>query len=236
MAAITGHDGNVVFAGGYVTNVHAWRITDNTGALDTTPFQPAGDSRTKAVAIGNWEGEYRCHQVATVVTDITATGGYYDTNAHSFSLEIVADDLITTPFGADYNTRISGLLSASGSYDCYIDDGVVLPTHGSTDTLTLTMALGASYSIPVLITSVESRVSADGSDRHLTINWESNGNFTETATPIIAATGAAEFTAEGGREYSGTILITRIGITMTAQRDAAEYTFGFVGNGDLAGA
>ena len=54
--------------------------------------------------------------------------------------------------------------------------------------------------------------------------------------PVIGVTGAAAFVAEGARKYTGDILINRIGITMTYAREAAEFTFGFLGNGDLTSA
>jgi len=233
MAGITGHDGSVTYAAGYTTNTHAWRVTDGGDTILTTPFAPAGDSVTRAAAISNWEGEYRTWQPGTVNTGLTMAGGYYVTNAHSYSLEITAEDLMTTPFGADYNTRISGLLSATGSYECYIDDTTTLPVRGTTDTITLTIDTGKSYEIPILIASVDVPVSADGGDRVLTVNWESSGNFTETgAVPLIASTGAAIFVAAGARQYSGTILVIRLGISQTATRDSAEWTIGFVGSGD----
>ena len=236
MAPITGHDGSVTFASGYTTYNFAWTITDGGASVETTPFQPPGDSITRSFAIADWSGEYRCRQVATVNTGLTLAGGYYAPRAHSFTLEMTAQDLLTTPFGANYNTRIAGLLSATGSYDCYLDNTVVLPQRGSSDTVTLTIDAGDTYTIPMIVREIGARVSTDGSDRHVTVTWESNGNFTETGTPIIGVGGAAVFIAEGGRQYSGNIIVTRIAISQTASRDIAEYTFGFVGNGDLTAA
>jgi len=236
MAAIAGHDGHVTFASGYTTNAHAWSITDGGASVDTTPFQPTGDWTTRALAIADWNGEYRCKQVATLATRLTAAGGSYDSNAHSFSLELSAQDLLTTPFGVDYQTRIAGLLGGTGSYDCYLDATATLPQRGDSDTITLTIDAGKTYGIPVVIREIEARVSTDGSDRHATITWESNGAITRAGTPLIGATGAATFLAVGGRTYTGDILITRIGISMAAARDIAEYAFGFAGNGDLTAA
>ena len=235
MAAIAGYNGTVVYGSGWVTNVHQWRVVNSTTAVDNTTFRPTGNSRTRRAAIGNWEGEYRCHQAVTVNTTVGILAGYV-TNVHSFSVNVVAEDLLTTVFGASWNTRISGLLSATGSYDCYVDDSVVLPVHGGADTLTLTIDAGLTLVLPVLIVSCEVRVGTDGSDRHVTMGWESDGDFAETGIPIIATTGPAEFIAEGGRQYSGDILVTGIDITGTAERDTAEWTITFVGNGAPANA
>jgi len=236
MAAITGHNGSVTFAAGYTDDAHAWRINDKNELPIVTPFAPAGDAEVRVAGIGDWDGEYRCWKQSTVSTDLTLAGGYYSTNAHSYSLELVCKDLLTTPFGADYNTRIGGLVSASGSYDCYLDGTTALPNSGNSDTITLTIAAGEKYEIPILIGNVEPRVSASGDDRHVVVSWESRGAITETAVPIIGVTGGAVFLAAGARQYSGAILVTRIGITMTYAREAAEYTIGFMGNGDLTAA
>lgn len=236
MAAITGIDGSVTFAAGYTTNAHAWRINDGGDLPDVTPFAPAGNAVVRVAGIGDWSGEYRCWEQATAATGVTMAGGYYTTNAHSFTLELTCADLLTTPFGADYNTRVGGLISATGGYDCYLDSVTPLPQRGSSDTLTLTIGAGETYDIPIYVGSVEARGSASGDDRHVTVNWESRGDITETAVPIIGVTGAAEFVAEGARKYTGNILINRIGINMTYAREAAEWTFGFAGNGDLTAA
>jgi len=237
MAAIDGIDGSVTFASGFVTNAHGWRINDGGDLTDTTPFGPTGNSRTRGFAIANWEGDYRCWQEATVSTGLTVAGGYYSTNAHAWSLEMTAEDLPTTPFGASYNTRMAGLLSASGSYDCYLDDTTALPNRGDTDTITLTIDAGMSYAIPIVIGNAEARVEAAGGDRHVTVNWESNGDFTETgAVPVVGVGGAAVFVAEGARQYSGDILIISVGIDMASTLDIAEFSFGFVGNGALTAA
>ena len=236
MAAIAGNDGSVTFAAGYTDDAHAWRI-NNTGDLPiVTPFAPAGDAEVRVAGISDWDGEYRCWKQSTVSTDLTMAGGYYTTNAHSASIELVCKDLPTTPFGADYITRIAGLVSASGSYDCYLDSVTPLPTRGSSDTITLTVDAGETYEIPILIGNVESRVSASGDDRHVVVSWESRGAITETTVPVIGVSGAATFVAEGARKYTGNILVTRIGISLTFAREAAEYTIGFMGNGDLTAA
>ena len=236
MAAINGYEGSVTFASGYTTSAHAWRISDAGDVIDITPFAPAGNAVVRAAAIGDWSGEYRCWEQATADTDLTMAGGYYTTNAHSFSINLTRADLLTTPFGADYNTRIGGLLSGTGSYDCYLDDTTPLPSRGSTDTITLVIAAGSTYEIPIVIGNVESRVGASGDDRHVTVNWESRGEITETGVPSITAAGAGEFVAEGGRKFTGDILLTSIDITLTYAREAAEWTFGFAGNGDLTAA
>ena len=236
MAAITGHDGSVTFAAGYTDDTHAWRINDAGDVPIVTPFGPAGDAEVRVAGIGDWSGEYRCWQQSTVSTDLTLAGGFYSTNAHSYSIELICKDLLTTPFGADYNTRIGGLVSASGSYDCYLDGTTPLPNRGSSDTITLTVDAGQTYEIPIIISNVESRVSASGDDRHVVVSWESRGEITETTVPVIGITGAATFVADGARRYTGDILITRIGITLTYAREAAEWTFGFMGNGDLTAA
>ena len=236
MAAITGHEGDVTFAAGHTTDVHAWRV-NNFGDLPiVTPFAPAGDAEVRVAGIGDWDGEYRCWQPSTVSTDLTMAGGFYTTNAYSYTIELVCKDLLTTPFGVDYNTRIGGLVSASGSYDCYLDDTTPLPTRGSSDTITLTVDAGETYEIPIYVGTVEDRVAASGDDRHVVVNWESRGEITATTVPVIGVTGAAEFVAEGARKLTGNILITRIGISLTYAREAAEWTLGFMGNGDLTAA
>ncbi len=237
MAAIDGITGNVVFAAGYTTNVHMWNATDSANSIDTTPFAPAGNSRTRITGLGEWSGTYACWQPATISTTLTVAGALYVANAHAYSVNITAEDLPTTPFGVSYRTRIAGLLSADGSYDCWLDDTVALPTNGSTDTLTITSDAGDTLVVPIVVISANPRVSADGSDREVTINWESNGDFVEAGNfPVIAATGNAEFIAQGGREYVGTILITGISITHNAARDTGDWTFTWVGVGPNAAA
>ena len=230
MAAITGIDGSVTYAAGWVTNAHYFRIKESAIVRERTPFAPAGNARQRDTGLRSWEGEYRCWQAATVNTDLAAASGYA-TNAHAYSIELVADDLLTTPFGATFQQRIAGLIAASGSYDCYLDSVTPLPTAGDTDTLTLTIDAGLTFTIPTVIADAESRASSEGADRHVVITWSSSGAWVSAGVPIIGTSGAATFVAEGGREYSGTILVTRIGINLTAQREIAEWTFGFVGNG-----
>jgi len=236
MAEIAGNSGSVTYAAGYTTNAHAWRITDGGVVWDRTPFGPTGNARVRAFGVADWSGEYRCWLPGTLNTDLTLAGGFYSTNAHSYSITVTSEDLPTTPFGVDYVTRIAGLNEASGSYACYIDSGVALPQRGSTDTLTLTLDVGLTYSFNILVESVDVGVAADGGEREITVNFQSTGDITEGAVPIISTTGAATFVAQGARQYSGTILVTSIGISMTAERDAAEYTIGFVGDGDLVAA
>lgn len=231
MAMIRGHDGTVTFAAGYTTLAHAWRATIGGETPDKTAFTPPGDARVVGAAINDWEGEYRCWQQGTVSTNLTLGAGFYSTNAHAYSIELVAEALPSTPFGANWNTYLSGLLAATGNYECYIDTVTVLPTRGNLENLTLTIDVGKTYVMPIVIGSVEARVSADGSDRHLTVNWASAGDIVETGVPTVGAAGAAELIADGGRKYTGNILITRIGINMTALKDVAEWTFGFKGNG-----
>ena len=236
MAAINGYEGSVTFAAGYTDSVHAWRIMDGGDMAIITPFAPPGNAVVRAAALGNWDGEYRCWKQSSISTGLTLAGGYYSTGAHSFTLSLTAEDLITTPFGANYNTRIAGLLSATGSYDCYLDDTTPLPSRGSSDTITLTVDAAETYVIPIIINTAEARVGAAGDDRHVTISWESRGEIVETGVPVVGVSGAAEFVAKGARKYNGNIVVLSVGISMTYAQEAAEYTIGFSGNGDPAGA
>ena len=123
MATVNGIDGDVTYAAGYVDEVHRWSVSDSTPSLDTTPFGVNWRARPRG-AISDWSGEYSCWKSATINTDFATAGDFYsDDTVHSFSLSLTADDLINTPFGVSYNTRQVGLLSGTGSYIAYIDDG-----------------------------------------------------------------------------------------------------------------
>jgi len=60
MPPISGKTGSVTYAAGYTTNVHDWEADDSTEILDTTPFSPPGDYRTKIVGLHDWKVTYSC--------------------------------------------------------------------------------------------------------------------------------------------------------------------------------
>jgi len=58
MAAINGMIGNVSMSGAYVTNVHQWEADLTAEALDTTPFSPTSNYRTRIAGLKDWSGSF----------------------------------------------------------------------------------------------------------------------------------------------------------------------------------
>jgi len=232
MAVIDGETGSVTFASGYTTNAYAWTARPSTNILDITTFSPTGSYTMAAAGLKDWEGTYRCRKQATANTTLSAAGSAYDNNAFRFEVECTCNPLQTTTFSATYHSRIAGLLSARGSWTCYIDDTQALPEAGTSDTLTFTLDTGESYAIPLIVESVDVEVVADGSGRQLTCNFVNNGEITVSGgAPVAGETGSATFVAKTGREYSGNILITSVRIALDAAREEADFTFTWVGAG-----
>ncbi len=80
MAAINGMTGNVAITGGYVTNVHQWEADITAEALETTPFSPTSNYRTRISGLLDWNGSFTCWtddttplEEAGVVAAITLT-------------------------------------------------------------------------------------------------------------------------------------------------------------------
>lgn len=109
----------------------------------------------------------------------TLAGGY-TTNVFQWEAELTAESLDTTPFNptGGWRTRIVGLLSMRGSYQCWIDDTTTLPVGGVAGAVALTADTGRTYSGNVIVTSARVGVAADGSQRVMTCSFESNGQIT----------------------------------------------------------
>ena len=75
MAAVTGRDGNVTLAGGYVTNVQRWNLDYVADAVETTDFTVAGPTypRTYIPGLSGWSGSYDCF--ADDAIPVVAPGG-----------------------------------------------------------------------------------------------------------------------------------------------------------------
>ncbi len=229
---IAGHDGSVTFASGYVANAHQWAARVGGTIIDTTPFTPTSDYRTRATgALQRWAGSYKCKQTITAATNIA--GPAYIAFPVAYTLNLECEALDSTKFTDTAVTYIAGLLTANGTYDTYVGDTTALPAAATTATGVFTVDTGKSWSIPLIIgDEITVTIAADGSSRIATIPWQSTGVVTPTGVvPTIAATGAATFVSYTGRQYSGTILITRITFSARADRSEGEYTIEFVGSG-----
>ncbi len=237
MAVISGSTGSVTFASGYTTKTYAWSARPRTDPIDTTTFSPSNSYTTAAAGILDWEGSYRCRQAATADTTLAASGGAYVSNPYRYEVEITCNALQTTAFTATYHTRIAGLLSARGSWSCYIDDTTPLPEAGTSDTLTFTLSSGITYQIPLIVTDVATDVVADGSGRQLVLSFVNNGAVTaDGGAPVAGTLGAATFVAHRGRQLSGNILITSVRIALDAARSEADFTISWVGAGPMTAA
>ena len=232
---ITGHDGSVTFASGYVTNAHQFAIRIGGTIVETTPFAPTSDYRTRVTgALQRWAGSYRCWQTITAVSNVS--GPAYCVFPIAYTLNLECEALDATSFTDTAVEYVAGLLTANGTYDCYIGDTTALPAAATVATGVFTVDTGKSWSIPLIIgDEISVTLAADGSSRIATIPWQSTGAVTPTGTvPAIAATGSATFkaaTAVTDRTYTGTILITRITFSARADRTEGEYTIEFVGTG-----
>lgn len=62
MAAITGRDGNVTLAGGYVATVRRWNLDYIADAVEITDFATAAPTypRTYTPGLSGWSGSYDC--------------------------------------------------------------------------------------------------------------------------------------------------------------------------------
>ena len=239
MAAISGHNASVEFGDGYTTDAFAWAIETTSESVETTPFVAPKNSVTRTTGITQWSGTYRCRLQTTVWTNLATENVYYSANVHAFSFSLISTAIPTTPFAADTHTHAAGLMSASGDYTCYLDSSVPLPVSGDTDQLGMRIGAGITVIIPIVVIATSVGVSTDGSDRHVTVSWESNGDFSDDR-PVVGIIGDATFKATKETpdiptvpEYAGQILITKLAVSMRAARDAAEYTYTFVGSGDL---
>ena len=230
MAAISGETGSVTYALGYVTNAYAWTARPSAGIIDTTTFSPTNSYTMAAAGILDWEGSYRCRMSSVVATTLSAAGAAYDDNPYRFDVELTCEPLDITAFTATDRARIAGLLSARGSWQCWIDDTQPLVVAGTADTLTFTILGATTYSIPLIVESVDVEVAADGSGRNLTCNFVNSADVTSTAgLPLPGTTGAATFVANAGRQLTGNILVTSVQIALDAAREEADYTISWVG-------
>ena len=232
MAVITGLTGNVTLVGGFVTSVYRWTARPSAGLLDNTAFSPASSYRASGAGLLDWEGTYSCRKKAAVTTTLSAAGAAYDNNAHKFECEIACEALPATVFTATYHARQAGLLSARATWSCWVDDTQALPPAGTSDTLTFTLAGADDYAIPMIVTETPIEISAVGGVRLIQITGENNGAVVPGGTsPIAGVLGAATFVAVAGRQYSGDILITRVRISLSADREEGDFEFDWVGAG-----
>ncbi len=75
MAAISGITGSVTYAAGYVTNAHQWEADLTGEALETTPFSPGSNYRTRIAGLLDWNGSYTCWINATGALPSAGTSG-----------------------------------------------------------------------------------------------------------------------------------------------------------------
>ena len=229
MAIITGLTGSVTFAAGYTTSAYRWTARPSAGLLDDTTFSPASSYRMSSAGLLDWEGTYSCRYKAAAATTLLATATAYDDNAHKFECEIACEALPSTVFTATYHARQAGLLSARATWSCWVDGTEPLPAAGTSDTVTFTLAGGVTYAIPLIVTEAPIEISAVGGVRLIQLTGENNGAVVATGTPVAGVTGAATFVANLGRQYSGSILITRVRIALSADREEGDFEFDWVG-------
>ena len=108
---------------------------------------------------------------------VTYAAGYV-TNAFKWDIDISAETLPVTPFGATWVSRISGLFDWKGSYECYVDDTTVLPLAGTTGAATFVASGAKQYSGTIITTGIRAGVAADGSGRTITVSFDGNGACT----------------------------------------------------------
>lgn len=108
---------------------------------------------------------------------IAFTSGY-TSNCFKWEADFSVESLEITPLTSAARTRMAGIEDAKGSYECYIDGTTASPKAGTTGSAVFTAHTGKTYTGAILVTNVKTGISADGSNRTLTINWEGNGVFT----------------------------------------------------------
>lgn len=236
MSVISGATGNVAFASGFALSPYTWEVRPSGLVVETTPFSPSGGYVTRASAnLKGWKGNYKCRQVVNASAAIT--GPSYLSNPFEFTVKGTCKELESTKFGDTWRAYVAGLLDMEGSYKVYVDSADALPLPLTTATALFTITTGVSYSIPIIICDeITVGVAVDGSTRIATVPWKGTGVPTITNGAIPGATGSATFTAYSGRTYSGTILVTTVGITVNRDNSNSEWSLDFVGNGALTAA
>ena len=231
MAAISGITGSVTYASGFVTGAYAWSARTIGQILDITTFSPTSDYTMADAGLLDWQGSYRCRAISTADTTVSLdSGAGYVTNAFAYNVNIACEALPTTPFTAVYATRMAGLLSASGTLECYCDSTTALSPGGTEGTLTFTFASGVTATIPLIAEAYDIGVSVDGSQRHVRMNFQNSANITSAGSPPLpATTGAATFVAVTGRQLAGSILVTGCRASKAADRTQGEYEITWVG-------
>ena len=233
-ALISGCEGSVTYASGYTTNAYSWLMRYRADVIDRTPFTPTSSYMSRQAGILSGSGTYKCHYPVTVTSAVT--GPAYVSFVNAYDLTLICKELEGTKFTDAAKTYIAGLLSAEGNYTAWLDDTTALPTAGATANGVFLLQTGLGYTVPLVVgEDVSVEVSADGSARQATIPFKSTGVVTLTGSPPIPgiASSAATFVAYTGRQYSGSIIPTRIGVRMRADRTQGEITVDFVVNGAL---
>lgn len=244
---ISGAGGSVTFASGFVTAAYKWSITPEATLYEDTAFGNYGSSsassviiyqmHTRSLGLKRWEGSYNCRQATATTTNIAGHG--YETFTYKMDVTITADVLQGTKFTDVYEVNnVVGLFDIEGTAEVYIDDTAALPTAGSTGSFTVTVATGQTYAFTGIMEKDAAEVARDGSGRKVAISFRNSGATLTIigAVPIPGATGAATFVADGAKQYSGSIAVKSIKLSMDANRTSGDWEIAFVGDGVLTAA
>ncbi len=236
MAAINGILGSVTFAGGYTTLARNWSMNIEAAPQDLTPLSPTDNHEQQAHAddclLRGASGSYSCR--LKVCDDATLTSDTYDTNPEEWMFHQSCEAREITPLGAAWRTYIDGLKRSDIEIVSYIDDTTALPLAGDDGSATLTAAAATTYSVDYVVVGAESSVDTDDSGRRVVIRANAYQNPTASTLPLSGVSGAATFTAETGRFYTGTILITDVVTRVNRRTSEGSIDFQFVINGELA--
>lgn len=253
MIAISGLNGSVTFASGYTDIVDSWNAFLSSTPQDLTPLSPEGSHvelfspDNAAGLLRGGEGTYTCKLEVPETANISGTISGSDDllNPESWALRSQCEARDITPLTAEWRTFVAGLKSNSVEATFYIDDTEPLIVSGATADFALvvegTLAGEKHYdNVKVNIHEVSCGVAADDIMRRTSIVGDVYGgsdNLIDAENlPLAGDSGAATFVAEGGRQYSGDILVTSVVCAVNRRESIGSIEVGFVFNGEVTAA
>ena len=232
MGAISGLSGSVTYAAGYTVLLDQWNLGIFAQPQDLTPLSPtAGHQQlSSADLLQGAAGSYHCKlEVDNVATFAHSS---YITNPEEWMFFSACGAREVTPFLATWRTYVKGLLSSGFTSVSYLDDTTPLVIAGTTAVATLTANAAANYSVPYVVTGVDSGISADDTLRRVMVSAAAVSSPTPTVLPVAGTVGNITLVGEGARQYTiAAILATGVMVAVNRRTGVGDIFVDFLANG-----
>jgi hypothetical protein len=233
MAAISGLNGNVVYASGYTTIVDGWNMNIEAALQDLTPFRPTSNHVVQMTSnlLKGATGGYNCKLGVDHLATLASAGYAGDPDEWTFVQTCEAREI--TPFTAQWRTFIPGLLDSEAEVIHYVDDGETVPLAGDSGTAVLTVTTGKTVSMPFICQSRSPGVTVADDQRRITAFLKASGFPTIVGLPAAGTTGTGEFYISANRALTATILVTRVQINVNRRESRGSIGIQYVANGEV---